>query len=66
MLVTLLIPVAHRLLKNIQPVLLNVSAPSEAWCTLQGESPCPVRFNQPPVSSVALEAEFEDRKYFPA
>ena len=39
----------------------NVSAPSEAWCTLQGASPCRVRANPPPVSSVAPAAEFEDR-----
>jgi len=32
---------------------LSVGAPSEAWCFLQGESPCRVRFSQPPVSSVA-------------
>ena len=31
----------------------SVCAPSEAWCFLQGESPCRVRFSQPPVSSVA-------------
>ena len=30
-----------------------VSAPSEAWCFLQGERPCRARFSQPPVSSVA-------------
>ena len=32
---------------------ITVSAPSEAWCFLQGESPCRVRFSQPPVLSVA-------------
>jgi len=31
--------------------------PSEAWCILQGESPCQVRFSQPPVLSVAFVAE---------
>ena len=31
----------------------NAGAPSEAWCFLQGESPCRVRFSQPPVLSVA-------------
>ena len=35
-----------------------VSAPSEAWCILQGESPCRVRVSHPPVSSVAPVAEF--------
>ncbi len=34
----------------------RVSAPSEAWCILQGESPCRVRSSQPPVSSVAFVA----------
>jgi len=37
--------------------LFGVRAPSEAWCVLQGASPCRVRFNQPPVSSVAPVAE---------
>ena len=46
---------------SFAPHSFNVSAPSEAWCTLQGESPCRVRANHPPVSSVALVAEFEDR-----
>ncbi|MES9819097.1 MAG: hypothetical protein ABW161_01165 [Candidatus Thiodiazotropha sp.] len=36
----------------------DVGAPSAAWCTLQGESPCLVRFNQPPVSSLAPVAEW--------
>ncbi len=36
---------------------LNVRAPSKAWRILQGASPCRVRFNQPPVSSVAPVAE---------
>ena len=36
---------------------LGVSAPSEAWCILQGESPCRVRISHPPVSSVAPVAE---------
>jgi hypothetical protein len=31
--------------------------PSEAWCILQGASPCRVRANHPPVSSVAPTAE---------
>jgi hypothetical protein len=35
------------------PVNLVVSAPSEAWCFLQGASPCRAGFSQPPVSSVA-------------
>jgi hypothetical protein len=30
-----------------------VSAPSAAWCFLQGASPCLARPNQPPVPSVA-------------
>jgi len=34
-----------------------VSAPSEAWCALRGESPRPVRFSHPSVSSVAHVAE---------
>jgi hypothetical protein len=29
----------------------------KAWCILQGERPCQVRANHPPVSSVALTAE---------
>ena len=36
---------------------LSVSAPSEAWCILQGASPCRVRVSRPPVSSVAPVAE---------
>jgi type I restriction enzyme, S subunit len=32
---------------------LSAGAPSEAWCFLQGESPCRARFSQPPVLSVA-------------
>ena len=35
----------------------DVSAPSEAWRFLQGESPCRVRPNQPPVPSVAVGEE---------
>ena len=35
------------------------SAPSEAWCILQGASPCLVRSSHPPVSSVAPVAEQE-------
>jgi len=35
----------------------GVGAPSEAWCILQGESPCRVRVSHPPVSSVAPVAE---------
>ncbi len=38
-------------------VMQVVSAPSEAWCILQGESPCRVRISHPPVSSVAPVAE---------
>jgi predicted nuclease of predicted toxin-antitoxin system len=34
-----------------------VSVPSEAWRFLQGESPCRVRPNQPPVPSVAVGEE---------
>jgi len=37
-----------------------VSAPSEAWCILQGEGPCRERVSHPPVSSVAPVAEFRD------
>ena len=29
-----------------------VGAPSEAWCLLQGASPCWARVNHPPISSV--------------
>jgi putative transposase len=46
----------NRLHKNIltnNPANSIVSAPSEAWCILQGESPCWVRVSHPPVSSVA-------------
>ena len=35
----------------------GVSAPSEAWCALRGESPRRVRASHPPVSSVASLAE---------
>jgi hypothetical protein len=38
-------------------LIIGVSAPSEAWCILQGESPCRVRVSHPPVSSVASVAE---------
>ena len=41
---------------------LFVSAPSEAWCILQGESPCRERVSHPPVSSVAPVAEQGKRK----
>jgi hypothetical protein len=36
-------------------------APSEAWRFLQGERPCLIRSNQPPVPSVACPAEAERR-----
>ena len=36
-----------------------VSAPSEAWRFLQGESPCQVRVNHPPVPSVAVMEEVQ-------
>jgi len=39
------------------PLSSAVSAPSEAWCILQGSSPCRVRVSHPPVSSVAPVAE---------
>jgi len=35
----------------------SISTPREAWCILQGESPCRVRINHPLVSSVASVAE---------
>jgi hypothetical protein len=38
-------------------VICGVRAPSKAWCVLQGASPCRVRANHPPVSSVAPTAE---------
>jgi len=43
----------------------GVSATSEAWRILQGESPCRVRVSHSPVSSLARCAEIVDRKYFP-
>jgi hypothetical protein len=43
---------------------LGVDASSEAWCILQGVSPCQVRFNQPPISSVAPLAECMIRERF--
>ena len=39
------------------PVKRVVRAPSEAWCILQGESPCRARANHLPVLSVAPTAE---------
>jgi len=36
----------------------SVSAPSEVWCILQGESPRRVRLSQLPVLSVVPVAEF--------
>ena len=44
-----------------QQVSSIVSAPSEAWCILQGESPCRVRVSHPPVSSLACVAEPKER-----
>ena len=43
------------------------SAPGKAWHLLQGESPCRVRPNQPPVSSVAdMEEDVnDDRTRYP-
>ena len=38
-------------------VTQTVSAPSEAWRFLQGESPCRTRSNQPFVPSVAVMKE---------
>ena len=38
-------------------VSAGVSVPSEAWCVLQGASPCRVRASHPPVASVASVAE---------
>jgi len=38
---------------NLTTSNLLIGAPSKAWSFLQGESPCRVRFSQPPVSSVA-------------
>ena len=45
-------------------VMRGVSAPGEAWCVLQGVSPCRVRASHPPVSSVASMAESD--VFFPA
>ncbi len=42
-----------------KPLIGGVSAPSEAWCVLQGASPCRVRASHPPVASVASVAELE-------
>jgi len=39
------------------PLSHTVSAPSEAWRFLQGESPCWVRANHPPIPSVAMMKE---------
>ncbi len=44
----------------------SVRASRKLDVILQGASPCRVRFNPSPVSSVAPVAEFVDRKYFPA
>jgi len=43
---------------------VHVVPPSEAWCILQGASPCRVRANHPSVSSVAPTAEPELRSNF--
>ena len=40
-----------------KPLTQTVSAPSEAWRFLQGESPCRTRSNQPFVPSVAMMKE---------
>jgi hypothetical protein len=40
----------------------GVSVPSEAWCILQGESPCRVRISHPPVASVAPVAEPREKE----
>jgi len=40
-----------------RPASLPRRAPSEAWCVLQGASPCRVRASHPPVASVASVAE---------
>ncbi len=39
------------------PLCSTVTAPSEAWCILRGESPRQVRVSHPPVPSVAPVAE---------
>jgi len=44
------------------PLISDVSAPSEAWRILQGESPCRERPNPPPVSSVAPVAELDFKR----
>jgi len=44
-----------------RPLSATVSAPREAWCILQGESPCRSRPNQSPVLSVASVAESEEK-----
>ncbi len=40
-----------------RPAFLPRRAPGEAWCVLQGASPCWVRVSHPPVASVASVAE---------
>jgi len=57
------LPLLHKQ-NNVKPAhYAGVRVPSEAWCILQGESPCRERSSQPPVSSVASVAE---RVEFPA
>ncbi len=49
--------------RSARPLMSGVRVSSEAWCILQGGSPCRVRSSQPPVSSVASVAEWVE---FPA
>ena len=44
---------------RLRLVKRSVSVPSEAWCVLQGASPCRERASHPPVASVAPVAEAE-------
>jgi len=39
---------------HVLRTFLTACAPSEAWCLLQGESPCRARNSQPPVPSVGV------------
>src|SRR6266567_4271092 len=53
---------SSRPLKSAAAARLSVSAPSEAWRFLQGESPCGVRINHPLLPSVATAtAEVKSR-----
>ena len=46
-----------------QQLSASVSAPSEAWCFLQGVSPCGGRSNQPLLPSVAPVKEVQTEQH---